>query len=52
VIAGVNVTGGGAPGADIRIRGGSSPNASNEPLIVLFNVFEYTTQVFLSTIDP
>jgi iron complex outermembrane receptor protein len=33
----VNVTGGGSPGAkaDIRIRGGSSLNASNEPLIVL-----------------
>lgn len=37
-IAGVNVTtGGGAPGtgASIRIRGGSSLNASNDPLIVI-----------------
>ncbi len=37
-IAGVNVTsGGGAPGggATIRIRGGSSLNASNDPLIVI-----------------
>ncbi len=37
-IAGVNVTtAGGAPGtgADIRIRGGSSLNASNNPLIVI-----------------
>ncbi len=37
-IAGVNVTsGGGTPGggADIRIRGGSSLNASNNPLIVI-----------------
>ena len=37
-IAGVNVTtGGGTPGggADIRIRGGSSLNASNDPLIVI-----------------
>ncbi|GEP51596.1 SusC/RagA family TonB-linked outer membrane protein [Flavobacterium noncentrifugens] len=36
-ISGVNVTTGGAPGAkaDIRIRGGSSLNASNDPLIVI-----------------
>ena len=37
-IAGVNVTtGGGTPGggATIRIRGGSSLNASNDPLIVI-----------------
>lgn len=36
-IAGVNVTTGGGPdgGASIRIRGGSSLNASNDPLIVI-----------------
>ncbi len=40
-IAGVNVTtSGGAPGAGatIRIRGGSSLNASNDPLIIIDNV--------------
>ena len=40
-IAGVNVTsGGGSPGggATIRIRGGSSLNASNDPLIVIDGV--------------
>ena len=58
-IAGVNVTGGGAPGAkaDIRIRGGSSLNASNEPLIVLdglplSNAVPSGATSILSTIDP
>jgi len=40
-MAGVNITtGGGAPGggATIRIRGGSSMSASNDPLIVIDNV--------------
>ncbi|KAF2327120.1 MAG: TonB-dependent receptor [Flavobacterium nitrogenifigens] len=58
-IAGVNVVGGGAPGAkaDIRIRGGSSLSASNEPLIVIDglpmsnSVPDGATSV-LSTIDP
>ncbi|NRT16041.1 iron complex outermembrane receptor protein [Flavobacterium sp. 28A] len=58
-ISGVNVTGGGSPGAkaDIRIRGGSSLSASNEPLIVLDglplsnNVPSGSTSI-LSTIDP
>ena len=58
-IAGVNVVGGGAPGAkaDIRIRGGSSLSASNEPLIVLDGL-PLTNDVpngatsILSTIDP
>ncbi|MFB3385824.1 SusC/RagA family TonB-linked outer membrane protein [Flavobacterium sp. LAR06] len=58
-IAGVNVTGGGAPGAkaDIRIRGGSSLTASNEPLIVLdglplSNSVPSGATSILSTIDP
>ncbi|MWB94320.1 SusC/RagA family TonB-linked outer membrane protein [Flavobacterium sp. GA093] len=58
-ISGVNVTGGGAPGAkaDIRIRGGSSLNASNEPLIVLdglplSNATPSGATSILSTIDP
>ncbi|MEC5164964.1 TonB-linked SusC/RagA family outer membrane protein [Flavobacterium sp. PL11] len=58
-IAGVNVTGGGAPGAkaDIRIRGGSSLNASNEPLIILdglplSNAVPSGATSILSTIDP
>ena len=57
--AGVNVVGGGAPGAkaDIRIRGGSSLNASNEPLIVLdglplSNAVPSGATSILSTIDP
>jgi TonB-dependent starch-binding outer membrane protein SusC len=59
-IAGVNVsTAGGQPGgaATIRIRGGSSLNASNDPLIVIDNVplaSEGITGVSntLSTINP
>jgi len=58
-VAGVSVTGGGAPGAkaDIRIRGGSSLNASNEPLIVvdglpLSGTRKEDQQSVLSTIDP
>ncbi|WP_343613393.1 TonB-dependent receptor [Flavobacterium sp.] len=58
-IAGVNVVGGGAPGAkaDIRIRGGSSLTASNEPLIVLdglplSNAVPSGATSILSTIDP
>ncbi|MCD0473407.1 TonB-dependent receptor [Flavobacterium sp. EDS] len=58
-ISGVNVTGGGAPGAkaDIRIRGGSSLTASNEPLIVLdglplSNAVPNGATSILSTIDP
>jgi TonB-linked SusC/RagA family outer membrane protein len=58
-IAGVNVTTSGAPGAraDIRIRGGSSLNASNEPLIVLdglpmSNAVPSGATSILSTIDP
>ena len=58
-ISGVNVTGGGSPGAkaDIRIRGGSSLNASNEPLIVLdglplSNSVPSGSTSVLSTIDP
>ncbi|WP_428230363.1 SusC/RagA family TonB-linked outer membrane protein [Flavobacterium sp.] len=58
-IAGVNVTGGGAPGAkaDIRIRGGSSLKASNEPLIILdglplSNAVPSGATSILSTIDP
>ncbi|MBF7092302.1 TonB-dependent receptor [Flavobacterium sp. ALJ2] len=58
-ISGVNVTGGGAPGAkaDIRIRGGSSLTASNEPLIVLdglplSNAVPDGATSILSTIDP
>lgn len=58
-IAGVNVVGGGAPGAkaDIRIRGGSSLTASNEPLIVLdglplSNAVPTGATSILSTIDP
>ena len=58
-ISGVNVTGGGSPGAkaDIRIRGGSSLNASNEPLIVLdglplSNTVPSGSTSILSTIDP
>jgi TonB-linked SusC/RagA family outer membrane protein len=58
-VAGVSVTGGGAPGAkaDIRIRGGSSLNASNEPLIVLdglplSNAVPDGSTSILSTIDP
>ena len=58
-VAGVSVTGGGAPGAkaNIRIRGGSSLNASNEPLIVLdglplSNAVPDGSTSILSTIDP
>lgn len=58
-MSGVNVTGGGAPGAkaDIRIRGGSSLSASNEPLIVLdglplSNAVPSGATSILSTIDP
>ncbi|SHM67673.1 SusC/RagA family TonB-linked outer membrane protein [Flavobacterium chilense] len=58
-IAGVNVVGGGAPGAkaDIRIRGGSSLTASNEPLIILdglplSNAVPSGATSILSTIDP
>ncbi|KIO53825.1 SusC/RagA family TonB-linked outer membrane protein [Flavobacterium hibernum] len=58
-IAGVNVVGGGAPGAkaDIRIRGGSSLSASNEPLIVIdglpmSNAVPNGSTSILSTIDP
>nr|WP_315219972.1 TonB-dependent receptor [uncultured Flavobacterium sp.] len=58
-ISGVTVVGGGAPGAkaDIRIRGGSSLNASNEPLIVLdglplSNAVPSGATSILSTIDP
>lgn len=58
-ISGVNVTGGGSPGAkaDIRIRGGSSLSASNEPLIVLdglplSNIVPSGSTSILSTIDP
>jgi len=58
-ISGVNVTGGGAPGAkaDIRIRGGSSLNASNDPLIILdglplSNAVPSGATSILSTIDP
>jgi len=58
-IAGVNITGGGVPGAkaDIRIRGGSSLNASNEPLIILdglplSNETPSGATSILSTIDP
>ncbi|MBE0393003.1 TonB-dependent receptor [Flavobacterium sp. PL002] len=58
-ISGVNVTGGGSPGAkaDIRIRGGSSLSASNEPLIVLdglplSNTVPSGSTSILSTIDP
>ncbi|TRX35279.1 SusC/RagA family TonB-linked outer membrane protein [Flavobacterium sp. ZT3R18] len=58
-VAGVSITGGGAPGAksDIRIRGGSSLNASNEPLIVvdglpLSGTKKDDQSSVLSTIDP
>jgi TonB-linked SusC/RagA family outer membrane protein len=58
-VAGVTISGGGAPGAkaDIRIRGGSSLNASNEPLIVLdglplSNAVPDGSTSILSTIDP
>ncbi|WP_366185531.1 TonB-dependent receptor [Flavobacterium ovatum] len=58
-ISGVNVTGGGSPGAkaDIRIRGGSSLNASNDPLIILdglplSNAVPSGSTSILSTIDP
>jgi TonB-linked SusC/RagA family outer membrane protein len=58
-IAGVSITGGGAPGAktNIRIRGGSSLNASNEPLIVvdglpLSGTKNEDQSSILSTIDP
>jgi len=58
-ISGVNVTGGGAPGAkaDIRIRGGSSLNASNDPLIIidglpLSNTTPNGATSILSTINP
>ncbi|MCW2118269.1 SusC/RagA family TonB-linked outer membrane protein [Flavobacterium sp. 7A] len=58
-ISGVNVTGGGAPGAkaDIRIRGGSSLNASNDPLIILdglplSNAVPSGSTSILSTINP
>ncbi|RKS94518.1 iron complex outermembrane receptor protein [Flavobacterium limicola] len=58
-VAGVSITGGGSPGAkaNIRIRGGSSLNASNEPLIVLdglplSNAVPNGSTSILSTIDP
>ena len=59
-IAGVNVTGdSGEPGAgtQIRIRGGSSLNASNDPLVVIDGVPMDNTKVhdsanLLSTINP
>ena len=59
-IAGVNVsTKGGAPGegATIRIRGGSSLNASNDPLIVIDGLAMDNEGIkgvanFLSTINP
>lgn len=58
-ISGVNVVGAGAPGAkaDIRIRGGSSLSASNEPLIILdglplSNAVPSGSTSVLSTIDP
>lgn len=58
-VAGVTVTTGGAPGAkaDIRIRGGSSLNASNDPLIVvdglpLTNAVPGGSTSILSSIDP
>ncbi|MRX37697.1 SusC/RagA family TonB-linked outer membrane protein [Flavobacterium sp. LC2016-23] len=58
-ISGVNVVGGGAPGAkaDIRIRGGSSLSASNDPLIILdglplSNAVPSGATSILSTIDP
>lgn len=58
-ISGVNVTGSGAPGAkaDIRIRGGSSLSASNDPLIILdglplSNAVPSGATSILSTIDP
>ncbi|PKB17086.1 TonB-dependent receptor [Flavobacterium sp. 5] len=58
-ISGVNIVGGGAPGAkaDIRIRGGSSLSASNEPLIVIdglpmSNAVPNGSTSVLSTIDP
>jgi len=58
-MSGVNVTAPGAPGAkaDIRIRGGSSLSASNEPLIILdglplSNTTPNGSTSILSTIDP
>jgi iron complex outermembrane receptor protein len=59
-VAGVQITsGGGAPGAGsrIRIRGGSSLNASNDPLVVIDGVPVDNTEVkgasnVLSTINP
>ena len=59
-IAGVNVTtGGGTPGggATIRIRGGSSLNASNDPLIVVDGLTMDNNGIkgvanILSTINP
>ncbi|MBF1075001.1 MAG: TonB-dependent receptor plug domain-containing protein, partial [Prevotellaceae bacterium] len=59
-VAGVNITSeGGTPGgkSNIRIRGGSSLNASNDPLIVIDNVPIDNTGVkgvanILSTINP
>jgi TonB-dependent starch-binding outer membrane protein SusC len=58
-ISGVSVISGGAPGAkaDIRIRGGSSLNASNDPLIVidglpLTNATPGGSTSILSSIDP
>lgn len=58
-IAGVTVTTGGAPGAkaDIRIRGGSSLDAYNDPLIVidglpLTNAVPGGSTSILASIDP
>ena len=51
-VAGVNITTSGAPGSgsQIRIRGGSSFNASNDPLIVIDGL--PLTGVNLSSINP
>ncbi|WP_026778175.1 SusC/RagA family TonB-linked outer membrane protein [Polaribacter sp. Hel_I_88] len=51
-VAGVNIVTSGAPGAgsQIRIRGGSSLNASNDPLIVIDGL--PLTGVNLSSINP
>lgn len=58
-VAGVNITPGGAPGSGsaIRIRGGSSLDASNDPLIVIdglpvSNDFVGGSQSVLSSINP
>ena len=58
-VAGVQITPDGSPGAGgrIRIRGGASPNASNDPLIAIDGVPIENTAVsgapnILSTINP